>query len=99
MNAQQALQTEQTMEHVTTRQGLERWISQGAPVFWVLGISMLFVAGALRGLSAWFVYLEWRIPALVTQWAVGLLVVSFLGCGIWFVFDALTADRPTVWRK
>ncbi len=78
---------------------LDRWISDGAPAFWVLGISRLLCAGALRVLSLLFVYLGWRIPALLAYWGVGLLVVSFVGCGIWFIFDALTASRPTPWRK
>jgi hypothetical protein len=82
-----------------TRLGLERWISEGAPAFWVLGISMLLSAGFLRLLSVLFTYLEWRIAALVTSWMVGALVVSFVACGLWFVFDALTAARPTPWRK
>jgi hypothetical protein len=88
------------MKELITRLGLERWISEGAPAFWVLGISMLLCAGALRMLSALFVFLEWRIPALMTFWAIGVLVVCFVACGIWFVFDALTANRrPTPWRK
>ena len=87
------------MMEIVKRLQLDRWISDGAPAFWVLGISMLFCAAALRLLSLLFVYLGWRIPALLTFWAVGALVVGFVGCGIWFVFDALTASRPTPWRK
>ena len=88
------------MKELLERLGFERWISEGAPAFWVLGISMLLGAGALRLLSVLFVFLEWRIPAQVTFWGVGVLVVCFVGCGIWFVVDALTADnRPTPWRK
>lgn len=87
------------MKQFVKRLQLDRWISEGAPAFWVLGISMLLCAAALRMLSALFVFLEWRIPALVTFWAVGALVVSFVGCGLWFVYDALTASRPTPWRK
>ena len=82
-----------------TRLGLERWISEGAPAFWVLGISMLLSAGVLRLLSALFVYLEWRIAAQIAFWMVGALVVCFVACGLWFVFDALTAARPTPWRR
>jgi len=51
------------MKEIMKRLGLDRWISEGAPVFWVLGISMLFGAAALRLLSALFVFLEWPIPA------------------------------------
>jgi hypothetical protein len=87
------------MKEIMKRLGLDRWISEGAPVFWVLGISMLFGAAALRLLSALFVFLEWPIPALVTYWGISALVVCFVGCGLWFVVDALTAARPTPWRK
>ena len=87
------------MKEIMKRLGLDRWISEGAPVFWVLGISMLLCAGALRMLSALFVFLEWRIPALVAFCGIAVLVVCFVGCGIWFVYDALTASRPTPWRK
>ena len=87
------------MKKLIKRLQLDRWISDGAPAFWVLGISMLLCAGALRLLSVLFVYLGWRIPAQVAFWGVGALVVCFVGCGLWFVFDALTARRPTPWRK
>jgi hypothetical protein len=93
------LQARWTMKELIKRLQLDRWISEGAPAFWVLGISMLLCAGALRILSVLFVFLQWRIPALVAYWGVGLLVVGFVGCGIWFVFDARTASRPTPWRK
>jgi len=88
------------MKEITKRLGLDRWISEGAPAFWVVGISILLCAAALRTLSALFAFLGWRIPALVASWAVGVLVVCFVGCGLWFVYDALTASRrPTPWRK
>jgi hypothetical protein len=87
------------MRNFAKRLGLERWISEGAPAFWVLGISMLLSAAVLRLLSVVFVYFRWQIPALIAFWMVGALVVTFVGCGIWFVFDALTAARPTPWRK
>lgn len=88
------------MNELIKRLQLDRWISDGAPAFWVLGISMLLCAAALRLLSVLFVFLGWRIPALVAFWGVGALVASFVGCGLWFVFDALTAsNRPTPWRK
>jgi hypothetical protein len=83
-----------------TQLGLYRWFAEGAPAFWVLGISMLLCAAALRLLSVLFVFLGWRIPAQIAFWGVGLLVVSFVACGAWFVFDALTArSRPTTWQK
>ena len=87
------------MKEFMKRLQLDRWIAEGAPAFWVLGISMLLFAAALRMLSALFVFLEWRIPALLAFWGIGVLVVGFVGCGIWFVYDALTASRPTPWRK
>ena len=88
------------MKEFAKRLGLDRWLSEGAPAFWVLGLSMVFCAAVLTILSAVFVFLEWRTPALVAFWGVGILVVCFIGCGIWFVYDALTAaSRPTTWRK
>ena len=88
------------MNDIAKRLKLDRWIAEGAPAFWVLGISILLVGVALRLMSLLFDFLEWRIAALVTLWAVGALVVCFVGCGIWFVFEALTAkERPTPWRK
>jgi hypothetical protein len=87
------------MKQFMKRLGLDRWISEGAPAFWVVGTSILLCAGALRMLSVLFAFLEWRIAALVASWAVGVLVVCFVGCGLWFVYDALTASRPTPWRK
>ncbi len=87
------------MRSFMQRLQLDRWIADGAPAFWVLGISMLLCAAILRILSVLFVFLEWRIPALAAFWAVALLVVCFIGCGIWFVYDALTASRPTPWQK
>ena len=87
------------MNKFAQRLGLERWISEGAPAFWVLGISMLLCAAVLRMFSGVFMFLEWRIAALIAFWMIGALVVAFVGCGIWFVFDALTAARPTPWRS
>jgi hypothetical protein len=87
------------MKNIVKWLQLDRWIAEGAPAFWVVGISLLLTGAALRMLSVLFVYLEWRIPALMAFWAVGAIVVCFVGCGIWFVFDALTAeDRPTTWK-
>jgi hypothetical protein len=88
------------MNEFMKRLGLERWMSEGAPAFWVLGIAMLFCGAILMILSALFVFAGWRIPAQIAFWGIGLLAICFVGCGIWFVYDALTADkRPTPWRK
>lgn len=88
------------MKDIVKRLKLDRWIAEGAPAFWVIAISILLAGAALRMLSALFVFLEWRIPALVAFWAISALVVCFVGCGIWFVVEALTAkERPTPWRK
>ena len=88
------------MKDVLRRLHLDRWFAEGGPAFWVLGLSMLFCGAALRLLSTLFTFLEWPIAALITFWAIGALVVCFVGSGIWFVVDALTAkERPTPWRK
>jgi uncharacterized membrane protein len=88
------------MKGIAKRLQLDRWIAEGAPAFWVVGISILLVGALLRLLSFLFDYLDWHIAALATLWAVSALVVCFVGCGIWFVVDALTAkERPVPWRR
>jgi hypothetical protein len=86
------------MKEMMKRLGMERWLAEGAPAFWVVGISMLLCGAVLRMLSALFVWLEWHVAALIAFWAIGVLVVCFVGCGIWFVMEALTG-RPTSWRR
>ncbi|HUN68234.1 MAG TPA: hypothetical protein VMU46_05515 [Burkholderiales bacterium] len=87
------------MKDILKRLQVDRWIAEGAPAFWVIVILLLLAGAAAGMLAALFVFLEWRIPALVASWAIGALVVCFVGCGIWFVVDALTAkERPVRWR-
>ena len=52
------------------------------------------------------VFVHWSLPLVVLSLALlaslgheGALVVCFVACGLWFVFDGLTAARPTPWRK
>ena len=80
------------------RFGVDRWLSEGAPVFWVLGISLVFLGLAVGLLHALFVFLDWQIPALVARWAIGVIVTCFVACVIWFIGQALTG-RPTPWRR
>ena len=88
------------MEGVPGRLHLDRWVTEGAPAFWVLGLSMLICGAALRLLSILFVFRGWPIPAMITFVAIAAIVVCFVGSGIWYVVEALTAkERPTPWRK
>ena len=88
------------MKHILKRLKVDRWIAEGAPVFWVLGISSVLCGAALAILSALFLILDWRFLAVAIAWAIGALAVSLVACGVWFVVEALTArERPTPWRK
>ena len=79
---------------------LDRWIEEGAPTFWVLGMSAVIlgvILGVLAALSATF---EWAFLKAAVSWVLLALVASIIGLILWFVVDALTAkERPTTWRK
>jgi multisubunit Na+/H+ antiporter MnhB subunit len=79
---------------------LDRWLADGAPAFWVLGMSIVILGAALGILSALFLLFDWQILKVAISWVIGALVASLVGCVLWFVVDALTAkERPTTWRK
>jgi hypothetical protein len=79
---------------------LDRWIDEGAPMFWVLGMSILFCVAALGILSALLLLLDWRFLSVAISWVIGALAACMVACMVWFVFDVLTAkERPTPWRK
>jgi len=80
------------------RLGLDRWLSEGAPVFWVVGLSLLLLGAALRLLYGLFEMFDWRMAAQVALWAIGLLAACFVAGVIWFVVEALSG-RPTPWRR
>ena len=77
---------------------LDRWLSEDAPVFWVVGISLLFLGAALRLLSGLFEMLDWPLAAQVSLWLLGALVACFVAAVLWFVAEALSG-RPTPWRR
>ena len=79
---------------------LDRWLADGAPAFWVLGMSFV-ISGALLGiLCALSVTFDWEFLKAAISWVLCALVASIVGLILWFVVDALTAkERPTTWRK
>ena len=88
------------MKDILKRLKVDRWIAEGAPAFWVLGISIVILGAALGILSALFLILDWSILRVVISWVIGALVACLVGIVLWFVVDALTAkERPTPWRK
>ena len=79
---------------------LDRWIADGAPAFWVLGMSIVILGAILGVLSALFVTFDWEFLRVAISWVICALVASLVGIILWFVVDALTAkERPTTWRK
>ena len=79
---------------------LDRWIADGAPAFWVLGMSIVILGAVLGILSALFVTFDWEFLRVAISWVICALVASLVGIILWFVVDALTAkERPTTWRK
>jgi phosphate/sulfate permease len=88
------------MKDILKRLKVDRWIAEGAPVFWVPGISIVLCGAALGILSALFLMLDWRFLAVAISWVIGALTACLVACGVWFVVDALTArERPTPWRE
>jgi phosphate/sulfate permease len=79
---------------------LDRWIAEGAPAFWVLGMSIVILGAALGLLSALFLLFDWQILRVAISWVIAALVASLVAIILWFTVDALTAkERPTPWRK
>ena len=88
------------MKDLMRRLKLDRWIADGAPAFWVLGMSILFCVAALGILSALCLFFEWSILRMAISCLIVALTVSMLGLLAWFVVDALTAkERPKPWRR
>jgi len=79
---------------------VDRWIAEGAPAFWVLGLSTVITGAALGILWALFVVFDLQILRVAISWVMGALVACMIALFLWFVVDALTAkERPTPWRK
>lgn len=88
------------MKELAKRLKLDRWIDEGAPAFWVLGMSTLILGAALGILSALSVTFDWDFLKGAISWVIAALVACLVGLILWFVVDGLTAkERPTPWRK
>lgn len=88
------------MKELMRRLKLDRWIEEGAPAFWVLGMSAVILGAVLGVLAALSVTFDWEILKVAISWVLCALVASIVGLILWFVVDALTAkERPTTWRK
>jgi hypothetical protein len=68
------------MKDILKRLKVDRRIAEGAPVFRVLGISIVFCGAALGILSALFLILDWRFLAVAISWVFGALTACF---GVW----------------
>ncbi len=90
----------QLVKWIMRRLKLDRWLAEGAPAFWVVGMSIVILGAVLGILSGFFVTFDWDFPEAVISWLIAALVASLVGVILWFVVDALTAkERPTTWRK
>ena len=88
------------MKALMKRLKLDRWIAEGAPVFWVLGMSFVISGAVLGILWALVVTFDWPFLRVAISWVLCALIASLVGLILWFVVDALTAkERPTTWRK
>jgi len=88
------------MKKIMQKLKLDRWINEGAPMFWVLGMSFVISGAALGILSALFVTFDWPFLKTAISWVIAALTASLVGIILWFVVDALTAkERPMTWRK
>jgi hypothetical protein len=68
------------MKDILKRLKVDRRIAEGAPVFRVLGISIVLCGAALGILSALFLILDWRFLAVAISWVFGALTACF---GVW----------------
>lgn len=90
----------EVLKWIMKRLKLDRWIDEGAPAFWVLGMSIVILGAALGILAALSVTFDWSILRVAIAWVLCALVACLVGLILWFVVDALTAkERPTTWRK
>lgn len=88
------------MKKLMKRLKLDRWLADGAPAFWVLGMSFVASGAVLGILCALSVTFDWAVLKVAISWVICVLVASLVGLILWFVVDALTAkERPTTWRK
>ena len=88
------------LKKLAHRLKLDRWIEEGAPAFWVLGMSAVILGAILGILCALSVTFDWEILKTAVSWVLCALVACIVGLILWFVVDALTAkERPTTWRK
>ena len=79
---------------------LDRWIEDGAPAFWVLGMSAVILGAILGILAALSATFDWSFLRAAIACVIVALVACLIGLILWFVVDALTAkERPTPWRK
>ena len=88
------------MKKLAQRLKLDKWIEEGAPAFWVLGMSAVILGAVLGILAALSVTFDWSFLKTAISWVLCALVACIVGLILWFVVDALTAkERPTTWRK
>jgi phosphate/sulfate permease len=88
------------MKALMRRLKLDRWIEEGAPAFWVLGMSAVILGALLGILAALSATFDWSFLRAAIAWVICALVASLIALILWFVVDALTAkERPTPWRK
>ena len=79
---------------------LDRWLAEGAPAFWVLGMSIVILGAVLGILAGLFVTFDWEPLRVAISWVIAALTACLVALILWFVVDALTAkERPTTWRK
>jgi hypothetical protein len=69
------------MKDILRRLKVDRWIAEGAPAFWVLGISIVFCGAALGILSALSLILDWRFLAVAISWVIGALAACLWHAG------------------
>lgn len=79
---------------------VDKWIVEGAPTFWVLGISIILCGVVLTILLGLSLLLDWRSVTAALSYVFTALAAAFVVCVAWFIVDGLTTkDRPTTWRK
>ncbi len=85
---------------IMMRLKLDRWLAEGAPAFWVLGMSFVISGAVLGILCALSVTFDWDFLKVAISWVLCVLIASLVGLILWFVVDALTAkERPKTWRR